>query len=131
MSWVLWIVGVLGFFYFVGSLTTKKESLGITLSTGDAVTVYKTKRQRYLPWSDIPYHHSHEFKLYQTDAALGWNDGNGDVDVWCMLRFSKGEPTAKVMARYNDSYKSRVWNEAPKPASKECLAEIRETLKLK
>lgn len=131
MSWVLWIVGVVGFFYIVGRLTTKKEGLGISVSTEETVTAYKTKREKYLPWSDTPYHHTHEFKLFGTDAALGWNDGDGDVDVWCISRFSKGEPTTKVMARYNYSYKNRIWNEAPKGASKECLAEIRNTLNLK
>jgi hypothetical protein len=82
-------------------------------------------------WTDEPYHHTHHFKLFGTDAALSWNDGDGDIDVWCISRFSKGEPQTNVHTRYNYSIANGIWNDPPKGASRECLAEIKKVLKLK
>ena len=70
MSWLLWIVGAIGFFYLVGRLTSKSEKPLISVSVRETTKVYKTRRDQYLPWDDVPYHHTHLFKLFGTDAPL-------------------------------------------------------------
>jgi hypothetical protein len=130
MTWLLWIVGIVGFFYIVGRLTKKPQELLVSVSRGETTTIYKTKREKYLPWTDEPYHHIHLFELFGTDAGLGWNDGDEAVDVYCISRFSKGEPQTKVYSSFNYSIGNKIWNEPPKGAAKECLGEIKRALKL-
>jgi hypothetical protein len=132
MSWLLWIIGVIGFFYLVGRLTSKPDKPLISVSTGETITIYKTRRDQYLPWdNETPYHHTHIFELFGTEAGLGWNDGDGDVDVWCISLFTKGEPQTKVKNRFNYSIENKIWNMPPRGAARECLKEIKKVLKLK
>ncbi len=131
MSWLLWVVGVVGFFYLVGKLTSRPEKPLISVSMRGGAKTYKTRRDRYLPWDDEPYHHAHLFKLFGTDAGLGWNDGDDMVYVYCISRFSKGEPQTTVHSCYYYGIADRIWHNPPKGAANECLKEIRKVLKLK
>ena len=131
MSWLLWVLGIVGFFYLVGKLTSRPEKSVLSVTTRTRTVTYETKRDQYLPWSDESYHHTHLFKLFGTDAGLAWNDGDDIVDVYCISRFSKGEPQTKVHSRFYYGIHDRVWHNPPKGAANECLKEIKKVLKLK
>jgi len=142
MAWVIGIFVAIVFFYTVGRITSSNEQhaqskpggkrkAGVTVSTATGTVEYDRKREHYLPWSDEPYHHTHEFELFGTPAALGWNDGDDNVDVWCISRFSRGRPQTKVMNRYYYWISDRSWGDPPKGAARECLAEIKKVRKLK
>lgn len=131
MLWLLLFFGVVGFFFLVGKLTSKSEKHLISISTRETTKTYKTKQDRYLPWGDEPYHNTHLFKLFGTDAGLGWNDSDDMVYVYCISRFSKGEPQTTVHSRYYYCIKDGIWHSPPKGAANECLKEIKKVLKLK
>lgn len=51
MSWILWVLGIVGFFYLVGKLKSKPEKPVLSITTRKGTVTYKTKRDQYLPSS--------------------------------------------------------------------------------
>jgi len=131
MTWLLWIIGAVAFFYVVGRLTSKPEQGGISVSKSERTVTRSATREKYLPWSDEPYQHTHRFELFGTDAGLGWSDDDDTVYVWCVSRFSKGKPATKVYMRYYYGTADKIWHDPPPGAARECLKEIEKVLMLK
>jgi len=129
MSWLLWGLGIIGFFFVVGKLTSRSQRSATSVTTNERTVTHKTKRDQYLPWGDEPYHHIHLFKLFGTDAGLAWNDGDERVFVYCISRFSKGEPQTKTYSVYCYGTQDRAWHDPPKGAANECLKEIKKVVK--
>lgn len=131
MKWLLLIIGVVAFFYVVGRLTSKSEKTSPSVSMETRDFIPPANQNKRLPWGDDLYQHTHLFTLFGTEAALAWNDGDDMVYVWCISRFSKGEPTTKVYARYYYGINDKVWHSPPPGAARECLKEIKTALRLK
>lgn len=71
------------------------------------------------------YSNVHKFNLFDSEALLGWNNGDDWIQVLCPASFQKGKKTGAYGSfSYNRKY--NYWSgEPPKGAAKVCAYEIK------
>jgi hypothetical protein len=105
------------------------ESSSALPSTEEMKRKIRTTTRTSADGVDADYTDYHVFKLFGTNALLGWNEGEHWVTVWCLKGFSGGKPTTTVYGNFVYNTRGGNWSyETPRGAAKAVIEEIKQAV---